>query len=540
MDIEAPFHRSETLEYTERSQSTVQLKGQHTIEIADYKLGRFGQVLDPEVDWTVAHSSASLYSPDKRLFSTEWSPGRVVIPDVLEFPAVHTGYDPSGSGYGFAQRIWKEITEDSDQFFANGKLPFEQWSGEEGYFKMGFFVDDVTREYEEDTFFYDTGGSYEGDWEDFWSDVYLDEERTIYASDQDVDYTGDQKITAWYYMVDMPLTSYLKVVGGARHESTDLEITNHPESDNAQYLPPGGTGWTRFGPEADVSYSQDDVLPAFSVEVKPTEKVKVRAAYSETVARQTFKELSPVMQMEYLGADIFVGNPDLGMSALENYDLRADYEPYAGGLLSASWFHKDIKDPIEYVQRFQASLFYTTAVNYPEGWLEGYELEARQELGRLWEQLDGFSVGANATFIDSEVTLPDNEAAAFAAIGVPVRHRDMTNAPEFLYNLNLTYESEKYGTRIGLFYTVRGDTLVEGGVALGRGYVPDVYEKEYGTLNLGVSQPMGERTKLSLQVKNLTNPKIERVYRSDYIDGEATKTSYKKGVDVVLSMEHEF
>ena len=91
------------------------------------------------------------------------------------------------------------------------------------------------------------------------------------------------------------------------------------------------------------------------------------------------------MQMEYLGADIFVGNPQLQMSALENYDLRFDYEPYAGGLFSVSWFYKDVKSPIEYVQRFQASLFYTTAVNYPEGTLDGYEFEVRQDIGKLWE-----------------------------------------------------------------------------------------------------------------------------------------------------------
>jgi outer membrane receptor protein involved in Fe transport len=535
-----PFHRSQTLDYTERTQSTIQLKGKHTIEIADYELARFGRLLDPEIDWTFAHSAAELDSPDKRLFSTEWTPERVIIPDVLEFPAVFTGFDPSGSGFGFAQRIWKEITEEGNQFFLNGKLPFEQWSGEEGYLKLGFFADTVERKYKEDSFFYDTGGSYEAQWHQFWSDVYLNDGKQPAPSDQDVDYTGDQDIMAWYYMLDLPINSMFKVIGGVRHESTDLEITNHPESENAQYLPPGGTGWTRFGPEADVSFSQDDVLPSIGFELEPTEKIKVRASYSETVARQTFKELSPVMQMEFLGADIFVGNPELTMSALENYDLRFDYEPYPGGLFSASWFHKDIKDPIEIVQRFQASLFYTTPVNYPDGWLEGYELEVRQDLGRLSEELEGFSVGANATFIDSEVTLPAAEAAAFAAVEAPTPDRDMTNTPEFLYNLNLTYESEKYGTRVGLFYTVRGDTLVEGGTALGGIYVPDVYEKEYGTLNLGVVQPMGEQTKLSLQIKNLTNPTIEREYRSDFAAGEATKTSYKRGVDVVLSMEHEF
>ena len=174
---------------------------------------------------------------------------------------------------------------------------------------------------------------------------YVSEGHAIEPFDDDVDYTGKQKIFAGYYMLDLPLNPYMKMIGGIRHESTDLEIVNHPESDNAQYLPPGGTGWTRFGPEADVSFSQNDVLPSLGLEVTPVKPVKVRASYSQTVARQTFKELSPVLQMEYLGADIFVGNPLLQMSALDNYDLRVDYEPYSGSLLSASWFYKDITRP---------------------------------------------------------------------------------------------------------------------------------------------------------------------------------------------------
>ena len=65
-------------------------------------------------------------------------------------------------------------------------------------------------------------------------------------------------------------------------------------------------------------------------------------------------------------------------------------------MLSASWFHKDITDPIEYVQSFQSSLFYTTPINYPEGWLEGYELELRQDAGRFSDWFTGFTLGANA------------------------------------------------------------------------------------------------------------------------------------------------
>jgi hypothetical protein len=535
-----PFHRNQTLEYIERTQSTVQLKGRHSFTAPDYdfRFGRIGQGLDPEIDWTLAHSVAELDSPDKRLFSSKWQPEQVIGNFV--FPARYTGFDPGGSGESFAQRVWKNISEDSDQAQLNGTLPFEQWDGEEGYFKTGYFHDCVNREYTQDSFLYDTGGSYDASWEEFWSDVYGDQDPGITDSDEDVDYTGEQTIAAWYYMVDLPVTPWAKVVGGHRFESTDLSIVNHPESDNARYLPPDGTGWTRFGPEADVDFSQNDVLPSVGLEVIPFEKVKFRASYTETVARQTFKELSPVMQFEFLGADIFVGNPELTMSALDNYDLRLDYEPYPGGLLSASWFYKDIKDPIEYVQRFQASLFYVTPINYPEGWLEGYELEVRQDLGRLWSPLAGFTFGANATLIDSEVTLPDDEAEAFEAIGVSKPTRDMTNAPEFLYNLNLTYTSPEYGTQIGLFYTVRGDTLAEGGVALGREFVPDVYEKEFATLNLSVAQPIGEHLKIVFQAKNITNPEIEEVYRSDEIDGDTVKTSYTRGVDLSLSLAYEF
>jgi hypothetical protein len=543
LNIEAPYHRNETLEYTERAQSTVQLKGQHTLDIFEHEFGSLGKTLNPQIDWTLAHSEAGMDQPDKRVFSTTWTPGRTLsIPGFPDYvtPPVYSGYDPSGSGNGFAQRLWKDITEQSNQGSVSGKLPFDQWSGQEGYLKVGTFYDRTTREYHQDSFAYDSSGSFNAPWEQFWSDTYVSEGHAITASDMDVDYSGQQTIFAGYQMVDLPLTAFLKVIGGVRYETTDLGIVNHPESGNAQYLPPGGTGWTHFGPEADVSFSRNDLLPSVAMEITPIKPVKVRGAFSQTVARQTFKELSPVLQMEYLGADIFVGNPQLQMSSLDNYDLRVDYEPYSGSLLSASWFYKDVKDPIEYVQRFQASLEYTTAVNYPTGWLTGFELEARQTLEKLWSLLDGFSAGANATFIQSQVTLPALEAQAFEAVGAPTPTRDMMGAPNYLYNLNLIYEHPKYHTQVGAFYTVRGDTLAEGGVALGNSYVPDVYAKQYGTLNFSVLQPIREHCKLAFQAKNLTNPEIEEVYRSKYVGGEATKTSYRKGIDLCLSLEHEF
>jgi outer membrane receptor protein involved in Fe transport len=140
------------------------------------------------------------------------------------------------------------------------------------------------------------------------------------------------------------------------------------------------------------------------------------------------------------------------------------------------------------------------------------------------------------------VTLPDDEAAAFASPGIsaPFTKRDMTNAPEHLYNFFLTYDNTSTNTQLALFYTVQGDTLVAGAGESNGNFVPSVYSKEFGTLNASVSQGFGKHVKFQLQAKNLTNPDIEEVYRSEYIGGDVTKTSYTRGVEFTLGLTISF
>ena len=53
---------------------------------------------------------------------------------------------------GNLSRIWEEISEESDQYFVNWKFPFEQWSGDKGYMKLGVFYDQVDRTFDQDSF----------------------------------------------------------------------------------------------------------------------------------------------------------------------------------------------------------------------------------------------------------------------------------------------------------------------------------------------------------------------------------------------------
>ena len=543
----APYLRTETLQYTERITQTLQAHGQHTLPFPKAKIGDVFEFLNPELDWTVARSSSELHQPDKRQFGSLWWASNGTV------PAFYLPYKPAANfTLGNLQRIWKDITETSDQYQVNIKFPFRQWTDAEGYVKFGVFNDQVLREYNQDSFsnFNDNSARYTADWSDFWSEVFPFENHPLTAAEIDVDYIGEQTIKAWYYMVDLPLVSgvplisALHVIGGMRYEDTQLSIVNTPEGD-VTWVPPGAVGSVQLNPgDADVFYEQSDALPSLGFIYSPTEKVKIRGTYSETVARQTFKELTPIQQQEFLGGDVFIGNPSLRMSALKNYDLRVDYAPYTGGLVSASYFRKDITDPIEYVQRI-ADFPYTTAINYPEGELSGFEMEVRQDIGRFHDWFEGLSIGANATLIESEVTLPDDEAATFEEdnIQAPMKSRDMTNAPEHLYNCFVTYDMDKIGfagTRLGLFYTVRGDTLIAGAGQSKGNFIPNVYETEHATLNLSLTKKFGDFCSLKFQAKNLTNPAIETVYRSEYIDEDVKKTSYKKGMEFSFGLSGSF
>jgi outer membrane receptor protein involved in Fe transport len=300
----APYLRMETLEYTERTTETLQLSGRHELPDPQLRIGDFLASLNPELDWSFSHSIAGLDQPDKRQFGSVWlgeylKPGRPpYIPDTL-LPEQHSPFKPAENfTLGNLQRIWKDISEESDQYYANLKLPFEQWSGDEGYLKFGIFHDQVHRSYDQDSFsnFNDNSARYLAPWEDFWSAEFPSENHKITAANIDVDYRGEQEISAWYFMTDLPLTSYFKLIGGARFEKTDLSIVNDPESD-VTWIPPGASGPVKLNPgDADVSYSQSDVLPSIGFVFTPIESVTLRGSYSETVARQTFKELTPIQQ----------------------------------------------------------------------------------------------------------------------------------------------------------------------------------------------------------------------------------------------------
>lgn len=590
----SPFRRLEQIEFVRRKVQSLQFQGRHTAPVFEDGVGFDDtfELLSPKFRWNVARSESVREQPGTRIFDTLFfspQPRQNTPPFLPDRPARPVGDqrprdDPDNQAVGAFNVIFRDIEEESEQYSLAAELPFEQWTGDEGSLEFGLFDDQTVRNFRQDTFFnndftnsFILESPFDGP---RLSEAYANPERfrrnTIpnFAGDPpnrfddrgalepsliDFTYRGEQNIEAWYVMADVPLTSYLKVTGGARFESTDLSTSLTPDDpanttvffDQPAFEERRGRvpdGAQAFDPAlANADLQRDDVLPSLSVELTPFEDLKLRAAYSETIARPTFRELTPVGQRLFFGQNPFVGNPFLKASTVENYDLRLDWRPFPDSLVSVSYFKKFVTNPIETVQQPQPKgTLIRIPVNYPKGEVEGFEFEVRQGLGRLYEPLQGLSVGGNATLLDTQVTIRQFERQRLRRANAPQRSRPMTNAPEFLYNLFLTYNSKQTGTRASLFYTVTGDKLLAGpGVRAPVGdefrfFVPAVYQKERDTLNFTLSQKIGEHITLSFSAENLTNSERQTVFRSDRLSSDVVKTSHTDGIDFSLGISADF
>lgn len=547
----APWTRQQTLAYVERGTEALQIAGRHR-----WDLYGFGALRGVEMDWTVAKNRAFRDTPDRREFGTYWTSSG-------DGSGTFQQLKPAAEfTLGNLQRTFITIEEESEELALNFKLPIEIWGGREGSFKFGWFQDSVTRTFDQETFsnFSDPNNTFTGSWEGLgWAQNWLFEEHLITAAETDVDYTGTQDIRAQYAMLDLPLNDEVRMIGGFRWETTDISISSDPEA-NATWVPSfDANGNPNYGianfpvtDPSDPAYdpdalalanprtSQDNLLPAIGLIYEPVDSLIFRTSYTKTLARQTFKELSPVFQQDYIGGPVFIGDPNLEISDVINTDFRIDYAPAPGSLFSVSYFRKEIDNPIEYVEAAQGFTF-TRPVNYPKGKLIGWEAEIRQELKELWRPLAGLQVGGNSTWIDATVQRPQIELDQFLQFqGVEDDpRRRMTDAPDYLWNIYATYDIEATGTSFAAFYTVTGDTLIQGPGPSNSAFIPATFDKSYDNLTVTFRQALGRGVTLSLKATNLTDANRQQVYRTKYIPEDVVRRDYTRGVTYSLSIGGE-
>jgi outer membrane receptor protein involved in Fe transport len=154
---------------------------------------------------------------------------------------------------------------------------------------------------------------------------------------------------------------------------------------------------------------EDRILPSYGFTYRALEGLNIRGAYSQTVARPSFREMGYYVSVEPGSDDLIIGNPQMKLSDVESFDARIEYVwGELGDLGAVSGFYKTVEDPIEsIIVRNPAdfsgsgSALYRTFFNNPnQATLWGLELEGRKNLGVLGPELaQYFSIGGNYTYI---------------------------------------------------------------------------------------------------------------------------------------------
>jgi TonB-dependent receptor len=543
-----------TMQYSERQLANLQFSGKNN----------FPEARNISIDWVGGLGQAQLQEPDQRLFQAQYNPT-----DGLYKPLDPGDPSPSLDPQSPVVRYQRGLTESDYNAILNISVPFFKEKENPSKFKTGFYLDNTQRDYNQYQFSFRNGfapGVQGQNVSTFtstnpnnsWGDVFLSENLSgftnpnpaQYESDQAMawsmynstvggttgtgasQYTAYQQVIASYSMAELKLFPQLTLTGGARYENTDIRIVS------PGYVEDSVPFFGDFNGVAKIQ--QLDLLPAAAATYEVLENVNLRLAWSQTIARPSFKEMGPVISLDFSDSLLYVGNPNLKLSKINNYDFRLEWFTRPGEVLSVSLFYKSILAPIEQVQVPQGESQLYQYQNFPSGTLWGAEFEARKRLDQVSEVLKDFSVNFNTTYIQSQVDLTQQEQNTRANLGI-APNRPLQGQPLYIINAGLDYNNAQAGFYAGLFYNVTGPLLIaaggeEGGAGLK--YLPDIYEQPAPSLDFNLTQTFADNWKFTFRGKNLLNPLFQQTLT--YNGVEETYLSYTKGWDLSLSMAYGF
>lgn len=529
---------SDNLEYSERRITNVLLQGEHFLEGGDW-----------EIDWSLSPTFSSITEPDNRQT-------RFTI-----FPSGDSLF-VAGAG-GNPKRIWRYLDEVNAMAKANVLRKFRM-NGKDYELKFGGSHTYKQRDYEILTYDLqafntaisnvDFGGDPSAVLLD--SNLYPQGPGVYYASGNGPPgqnpnaYSSSVQNPAGYASLKGELSEQFRATLGLRAEFYQQRHTGR----DSRFASSGGVQGNNLDDE--IVLESLDLFPSFNATYEPVKDMNFRLAYFRSIARPSFKELSFAQILDPLSNRIFNGglfqyqDPDgtvtwdgnLSSTRIDNFDFRWEMYPSATELYSVSLFYKKFDDPIEMVRIPQAQ---TSAEFQPrnvgQGELFGAEFEARKSLEFIAPSLKEWSANANLTLVRSRIRMTDlefNNRKDFEKPDQTVdRFRPMAGQAPYIINAGLSYNLPEMGLRAGMFYNVKGATLVY----VGGGLFPDVYSDPFHNLKITANKKFGdeEQHSVGFEVSNLLNDTFDQ-YNSSFRASNKPFTFYSPGVSGSVSYTYRF
>lgn len=325
-------------------------------------------------------------------------------------------------------------------------------------------------------------------------------------------YYGVSALSAGYIMFDNKLNDKLRLVWGSRFEYFEQFLkSNTLTSDKASII----------------NTDKFDVLPSANLTISPNNKTNIRIAGSRTVARPEFREIASFAFFDFEQLASVSGTPGLKRSSILNGDLRYEYYPKAGEVLSLGAFYKNFADPIELRlnESSTGSRRQYEFQNAEKADLVGVEAEFRKSLGFLSanaEWLERLYFNGNASVIFSKVALGNTDASGNK---LPATNRPLQGQSPYLVNAGLQYDAEK-GTNVSILYNRIGQRLS----LVGNTQFSDIYEKPRDLVDFQISQKVfNKKGEVRLTVSDILNQKV-----MTYQNKNSAK-AYNAGTDIMFT-----
>lgn len=325
-------------------------------------------------------------------------------------------------------------------------------------------------------------------------------------------YYGISALGAGYVMFDNKLSEKLRLVWGVRAENFEQFLKSND---------------ARKGDTAVVILTKKlDFLPSFNLTISPNNKTNLRLSGSQTVARPEFREIAPFGFYDFEQLASVSGNASLKRSRILNGDIRYEYYPAAGEVLSLGAFYKNFSDPIE-LRLDEGSVPSRRQFIYQNGKranLVGAELEFRKSfafLGGGNDWLKKLYFNGNATFIFSKVTI---ETASGSGNHTVATSRPLQGQSPYLINAGLQYDADKFSASV--LYNRIGQRLA----LVGNASMADIYENTRDLLDFQLSTKVFNKNgELRLTVSDILNQRIMLYQNLD------KAKVYSKSADQVFS-----
>jgi len=316
------------------------------------------------------------------------------------------------------------------------------------------------------------------------------------------DFDANENVYAGYVMTGIDLGGW-NILAGVRLETTDATY-------NANELIFARGAFTRNYNRVSGTTDYTNVLPGVHVNYRPTERLTMRAAWTNTLGRPAYANLAPTRALDEIQNEngtftgsLSAGNPELKPYESTNVDASIEYY-LPSGIISAAPFYKRIRNPI-YTratvednvvlnERLYERLSLSRPENADSGHIAGVELTYQTFFTFLPSPLDGLGVNLNYTFVDSSVTVfgRTDDLPFF-------RQSDRVGNAAVLY--------EKYGVTGQFSVSYNSPSLG----TVGSGASTDNYGDSYTTMDVKMSVPLNRRLRGFLELRNL-NDEARRRY----------------------------